>query len=289
MNKKALIIILMGVACLSFGQDKPAYRIYNSSGKEVKYEKMLNKIADADIICFGELHDDPVAHWLQYEVTKDLYNLKDSNLIIGAEMFESDNQLILNEYLKGLISGNRFEAEARLWDNYETDYKPLVEFAKKEGIAFIATNIPRRYANMVFTGGFDALSGITDEARAYIAPLPVPYDPKLPGYQAMLEMETMGHARVNENLPKSQAIKDATMAHFILQNLDDGKMFLHLNGAYHSDNFEGIVWYLKRTNPDLVIRTISTVLATDPDKPGNEIIDKADFIIVVPESMTRTY
>lgn len=289
MNKKALIAILISIMGLSFSGDKSAYRIFNRSGKEVNYEEMLKEITGADIICFGELHDDPIVHWLQYEVAKDLYNLKDSNLILGAEMLESDNQLILNEYLKGLISESRFEAEARLWSNYKTDYKPLIEFAKREQITFIATNIPRRYANMVFNDGFEALSGIADEARIYIVPLPVAYDPELPGYKAMLKMGTMGHGQVNENLPKSQAIKDATMAHFILQHLDKNKTFLHLNGAYHSDGFEGIVWYLKRANPDLVIRTISTIHAADPEVPGEEIIEKADYIIVVPESMTRTH
>jgi len=289
MKKKVIVLITAGILCLSFSQDKPAYRIYNSSGKEIKYEKMLEKIAEADVICFGELHNDPIIHWLQFEVTKDLYKLKGTDLILGAEMFESDNQIILDEYFSGLISQSRFETEARLWVNYKTDYKPLVEFAKDKGIPFVATNIPRRYANIVHGGGFEALSGLSDEARSYIAPLPVSYDPELPGYKAMLGMGEMGHGNVNENLPKSQAIKDATMAHFMVKHLDTGKIFLHFNGAYHSDNFEGIVWYLKEANPDLVIRTISMVLVEDPGQPGDEMNGKADFIIVVPESMTRTH
>ena len=57
----------------------------------------------------------------------------------------------------------------------------------------------------------------------------------------------------NQNLPKAQAIKDATMAHFILENWEKGKTFIHYNGSYHSDNFEGIVWYLKQENPNLYI------------------------------------
>jgi uncharacterized iron-regulated protein len=289
MKKGALFLISIGFLSLSFSQDKPAYRIYNGSGKQVKYKKMILEIADADMICFGELHDDPIAHWLQLEVTKDLYEVKNDKLILGAEMFESDNQLILDEYLSGIISENRFEAEARLWSNYQTDYKPLVEFARKQDIPFIATNIPRRYANVVFSSGFDGLAAITDEARRYIAPLPVPYDPELPCYKSMLEMDEMGHGGVNENFPRSQAIKDATMAYFIMKNLPPGRIFLHFNGAYHSDHFEGIVWYLKKENPDLVIRTISTVLVADTENPGDDNTDNADFVIVVPESMTRTH
>lgn len=289
MNKRVLFLLSIGFLSLSFSQDKPAYRIYNSSGKQVKYTKMILEITDVDVICFGELHNDPIAHWLQLEVTKDLYEVKNDKLILGAEMFESDNQLILDEYLSGIISENRFEAEARLWSNYQTDYKPLVEFARKQDIPFIATNIPRRYANVVFSNGFDGLAVITDEARKYIAPLPIPYDPELPCYKSMLEMDEMGHRGVNENFPRSQAIKDATMAYFIMKNLPPGRTFLHFNGAYHSDNFEGIVWYLKKENPDLVIRTISTVLVADTENPGDDITDNADFVIVVPESMTRTH
>lgn len=35
--------------------------------------------------------------------------------MLGAEMFESDNQLIFDEYMQQKISYDRFEAEARLW------------------------------------------------------------------------------------------------------------------------------------------------------------------------------
>lgn len=79
------------------------------------------------------------------------------NLILGAEMFESDNQVILNEYLAGLISQSSFENEARLWPNYKTDYKPLVEFAKTNKLQFVASNVPRRYASLVNSKGFEDL------------------------------------------------------------------------------------------------------------------------------------
>jgi hypothetical protein len=79
------------------------------------------------------------------------------------------------------------------------------------------------------------------------------------------------------------------MAYFILQNWSPGKVFLHFNGAGHSDNYEGIVWYLQQDNPGLKIMTITTVLQESPDELQAESEGKADFIIVVPERMTRTY
>jgi len=70
---------------------------------------------------------------------------------------------------------------------------------------------------------------------------------------------------------------------------DAKKTSIHYNGSYHSDNKEGIVWYINRTNPNLRVVTVATVMQTDVDKLDAANLGIADFIIVVPESMTRTY
>ena len=139
---------------------------------------------------------------------------------------------------------------------------------------------------MVYSGGLEALESLTDDAKRWIAPLPVEVDLSLPGY-AEIMTSAQGHG--GENLPKSQAVKDATMAHFILQYHVSGDRFLHLNGSYHSDNREGIVWYLLRSNPNLKIVTITTIEADDVAQVPTERLGKADFTIVVPSRMTKTY
>ena len=83
--------------------------------------------------------------------------------------------------------------------------------------------------------------------------------------------------------------KDATMAHFILTNRLAGHVLLHINGAYHSDFFEGILWYLKQKNADLGYLTITTVEQDDIRKLQAENLGRADFIICVDEDMTTTY
>ena len=271
----------------AFKSDKPAYNIFNKEGKDIKYEKLLKVAEDADIVLFGESHDNPVSHWLQLELTKDLYASKKENLILGAEMFESDNQVIVNEYLAGLISQNSFESEARLWPNYKTDYKPLVEFAKTNNLQFVATNVPRRYASLVNSKGFEGLEELSKEAKAFIPPLPIIFDPDLNCYKSMMEMEGMG-PHITPNFPKAQAIKDATMAYFILQNWSAGKQLIHYHGSYHSENFESIYWYLKQANPDLKIVTIHTVSQNDVSELENENTGKADFTVCVDEDMTKT-
>jgi len=201
MRKYLSLIFLLALPTPSFASDKPAYKLFAQGGKEVKYARMLKELADADIIFFGELHTDPIAHWLQLEMTQDLFAQKREALLLGAEMFEADNQLILNEYLADFYETDKFEAEMRLWNNYQTDYKPLVEFARQHGIPFVATNIPRRYASMVHKKGFESLDDLSEEAKRYMAPLPIRYDPELPSYKNMLNM---GHTGVPEESKEAE-------------------------------------------------------------------------------------
>jgi uncharacterized iron-regulated protein len=270
-------------------QDMPAFKIFTGEGKKTDYGDMLKDALKADVVFFGELHDNPISHWLEFEITKSIFNEKGRNLLLAAEMFETDNQLIIDEYFAGLFKESSFESEVRKWNNYTTDYKPLLNFAKENGLKFIASNIPRHYASMVASGGFEELQKVSDEGKKFIAPLPVEYDPELPCYKEMLSMGggPMGHA--SENLPKAQAIKDATMANSIVKYRQPGQSIIHFNGSYHSDRYMGIIWYLNKYSPGLKIVTITTILQDDIDKMGDEGNGKADFVIVVPTTMTRTY
>ena len=277
-------MLLVFITVTLFAQSKPAYVLYNAEGKKVSYKKMIRQLAQKDIVLFGEFHNNPISHWLELSVAKDIAEKKE--LVFGAEMFEADNQQQLNDYLSGKLSAKGLDSSARLWKNYKTDYAPLVDLAKEKKTAFIATNIPRSYASLVSKKGFEALDTISANAKKWMAPLPMDYDSTLPGYVNMVK-NMGGHG--GPNLPKAQASKDATMAYFILQNLQPGKIFIHFNGAYHSENYDGINWYLKRKRPDIAIGTITTVSQKDLKKLLEENKGKADFIICVDEDMTSTY
>jgi uncharacterized iron-regulated protein len=284
MKKWLIFFAVIAVSTIAIAQNKPAYVLYNAKGKKVSYKKMLRFIQQKDMLMVGEFHNNPISHWMELEITKDCG--QNHQLVLGAEMFEQDNQPALDLYLQGKLSAKGLDSNARLWKNYPTDYAPLVNYAKENKIAFAASNIPRRYASMVAKGGFEALDTLPANQKAWIAPLPVAYDSTLPGYKNMLAMMG-GHS--GSNLPKAQAIKDATMAHFILQYYKPGSLFIHYNGSYHSENYEGIVWYLKQQRPELRIATITTVSQKDIHSLLAENKGKADFIICVDEDMTNTY
>ncbi len=283
MKRLILFLLLAFSYSIAFGQGK-AYIIYNTKGKKISFKKMLKKLAKTDFILFGELHNDPISHWMEYEITAELG--KRNKLILGAEMIEADNQLMLNDYLEGDIDYEGLDSLARLWPNYRTDYEPLVNYAKENEIDFVASNIPRRYAHMIYRGGFEVIDTLSEKEKSWIAPFPIPFDSELPRYKNILSM--MGE-HGTPKLVKAQASKDATMAHFILDNYKVGYQFIHYNGSYHSDYFEGIYWYLTQKIDKNRIRTISTVSQVDVSKLENEFKGSADFIICVDSNMTKTY
>jgi uncharacterized iron-regulated protein len=284
MKKTLILLLLMSTGVSLQAQNLSPYTIYNAKGKEISYSKMMATLSKQDIILFGELHNSALAHWLQVEVTKELATKR--ALQLGAEMLEADDQNAVNLYLTDSIDQKGLDTLARLWPNYTTDYAPLVNYAKQNKLEFIATNIPRRYARLVNKGGFEALDTLPAIEKSYIAPLPIAFDAELPTYKSILEM--MGE-HGTPSLVKAQASKDATMAHFILKNYKTGKLFIHYNGAFHSDYYEGIGWYLKRQSPTLNYSTISTVTQAEITKLNAEHIGKADFILVIDEDVTTTY
>ena len=280
-----MLALIVSVSTLQ-AQDKKAYALFSQAGEPISYRQVLDSISKTDVLLFGEFHNNPISHWLQFELVSDL-KTNNINFSIGAEMFETDTQEVLNLYLSDSLNESKFRKEARVWSNYATDYKPVLDFAKETSTPFIATNIPRPYATSVYkNGGFSALDSLDQNEYEFIAPLPISFDIELPSYQNMLDMMG-GHG--GEDLVKAQAIKDATMAHFILKNLSPNQVFFHLNGSYHSNDFEGIYWYLKQYQKNVDILTISTVEQKDLETLEDEHLNKANFIIVVNQNMTKTY
>lgn len=277
------ILFILSIFLCAEGFSQEAFAFFTQNGKRTSYRKLLRKSKKADIVLFGEYHNNPIAHWLEVKLTKDLLGKR--SLILGAEMFERDNQDALDGYLEGTIDQKGLDTLARLWKNYKTDYKPWVDLAKREKLPIIATNIPRKYANLVYKKGLQALDTLPSAERKWIVSLPFPYDGNLSQYEKMKKM-----ARHNsENLPMAQAIKDATMAESIETHYKKGSLFLHLNGSYHSDFFQGIYWYLRKRNPNLKILTISTLSQSSLKKLSSEAYGQADFILVVDEDMTGSY
>lgn len=278
-------IVLFGSA--AFAQDLQAYQFFSSKGEPMTYTEVVSEFATCDIALLGELHDHPVVHWIQKRLIADLQERRD--LVLGGEFFERDNQLIVDEYLSGLVNDKRFEEEARLWPNYTTDYRPILQFARDSGIAFIATNVPRRYAALVAQHGLDTLQSLSAAAKQLLPKLPIAFDIATPGYTEMLDMMS-GHGMTGKAtyFVQAQAIKDAAMAEAIANNWKKPKLFLHINGDFHSANYGGIYHYLKASLPKSNILTMkvydSLTMVFDESYKNS-----GNIVLVVAEDFTRTY
>jgi len=256
-----------------------SYKLYNNKGKEISIKKLSKDIEKSSTVFLGELHNNPISHWFYLNLIKQTY-VVNKNIQVGAEMFEKDNQVIIDEYFSDLIPVKKFEAECRLWPNYSTDYKPTLEFCKNNQIEFTATNIPRRYASMVYKKGESSLKALSNIAKTWIAPQPIPFDSTLIVYKEMLSFS--GHGGLN--LAKAQAYKDATMAYSIVKTKKKNHIYFHLNGNKHSESHQAIIWYLRQYGDKKETLTIHT--ETNQDLSWKSAFSKkADYILVVQEDI----
>ena len=287
------LFLLIGLSSFTLRGDRPAYRLFTATGQPADYDQMLAELAQADVVLFGEQHNDALAHWLELQVAKDLLKLKKpGQLVLGMEMFERDVQPLVAAYATGELADTAFERQARPWPNYATDYRPLLQFARENHLPVIGTNAPRPFAKVVAQRSLTALDKIPAADRALLAPLPLKVDYELPGYKNMAAMfggSGSAHGGGAQNIIQAQALKDATMAHFIQVSLAPGQTLLHFNGSYHSDHHDGIVAWLRQYAPKLRVRTISVVTQEQLQALEKEQVNVADYVVVVPADASKTY
>ena len=207
-------------------------------------------------------------------------------------MFERDEQIVLNEYLQGLITEKKFLDDSRPWGNYKTDYRPLVEFAKANKLDVIAANAPRRYVNMVSRNGRSSVDQLSKDAKAWLAPLPYSeaseaYAKKFTALMGGSNEASMGI----KNILDSQSLWDATMADSMAKYLRQNKkaLIVQLNGSFHSESRLGTVEHLLRYRPKTKVIVVTMRYEDDFhtfDKHKDTNI--GDFIILTDAKIPRS-
>ena len=290
---RSFFVLCLAFTGLAFTGDRPAYRLFTAAGQPADYDQMMQELAQADVVLFGEQHNDAVTHWLELQVAKDLLKLKKpGQLVLGMEMFERDVQPLVARYAAGTLADTTFERQARPWPNYATDYRPLLQFARENHVPLVGTNAPRPFARVVAQRSLTALDKLPAADRALLAPLPLKVNYDLPGYRNMAAMfggNGSAHGGGAQNIIQAQALKDATMAHFVATSRQPGQTLLHFNGSYHSDHHDGIMAWLQQSAPKLRVRTISVVTQEQLQTLEKEQVNVADFVVVVPVDAAKTY
>lgn len=270
------------------------YRVFTSSGEPSSLEKIIDAAGQADVLFLGEQHDDAVGHFLENEIFRRVFEKygKDKRVALSLEMFERDEQIVVNEYLAGLITEKKFLDDSRPWGNYKTDYRPLVEFAKENKLDVIAANAPRRYVNMVSRNGRGSVDQLSKEAKAWLAPLP--YGDASEAYAKKFKslMGGSGEAAMGiENILASQSLWDATMADSMAKYLKRSKhaLIVQLNGAFHSENRLGTVEHLLRYRPKAKVIVVTMRYEDDFQNFDKTKFENAgDFVILTDAKVPRS-
>lgn len=250
----------------------PAEPVVIAREGRVPMSVALERIAQADVAFIGENHDHRSGHAFELQAL-DYVTAHRPKVVLALEMFERDVQLVVDEYLAGLVNEASFLAASRPWANYRTDYRPLVELCRERHVPVVGSNAPRRYVNLVSRRGPEALRELSAEARRSLAPLPIRLDMPA-GYSAELD-RLFGGAHTGaaggasssmpsaENMKAAQALWDATMADSIIRAVarHRGALVLHINGSMHSDYGYGIVDRVRKRAPRLKV----VIVTVKPD------------------------
>jgi uncharacterized iron-regulated protein len=319
------------------------YQVFTEDGEPATLNDVVAAMRDHEVVFVGETHDDPTGHMLEAELLRrafEAYGGADATepggdphdaapgpgdaedpdtrpVVLSLEFFERDVQLVLDEYLAGLITEGAFRSESRPWERYGTDYRPMIEFAKAHGVEVVAANAPRRYVTRVTRDGRAALDALSPMALATLAPLP--YGEPSDAYrdqwiQRMGEvMEQVGkkcgvpieelpegaeggpappppgsHSAMGNQL-QAQALWDATMAYWVNDALlrRPDALVLHMVGSFHVERGTGIPEQLERYRPGasdmiVVLRPVKNVKTFEPAPGGTW----GDFVIQTDQSRT---
>ncbi len=254
--------------------------------------QILDAIGQNDVVFLGEQHDDSVGHSLQFDIFKAAVEKYSASrkVSLSLEMFEKDIQVVVNEYLAGLISEKKFLDDARPWGNYKTDYRPLVELAKEKKLDVIAANSPRRYVNMVSRGGRETLNSLSKEAKLWLPPLPY-FEPSTAysnKFKALMGPSPEAQMGIDKILA-SQSLWDAGMSYSISQHIVKNGLIVHLNGSFHTESRLGTVEHLLKYKPKTKILVVTLRYEDDFqtfDKTKFENI--GDFVILTDAKQPRS-
>jgi uncharacterized iron-regulated protein len=262
MLKLRLLTLLLSFPLLTLAQSH--YKIYNTATQKLAtLDDIINDMAQADVLFYGEEHNDSIGHTIELALLTRLSEKYPAKTALSLEMFETDTQPVLNEYLNGLIREKNLISDGRAWPNYK-DYHPLVELAKEKHLPVIAANSPSRYTNRVTRLGLKSLQQLDAIAKGWLPPLPI--DTATGAYYNKFVTIMGGHAGMGGmQIFQSQNLWDATMAWSISKYLKThaGSKVMQINGGFHSEDKLGAAAQLKKYAPAARLINIAAFAVED--------------------------
>lgn len=277
----------------------PEGRVYHAgAARYVDFATLANAAAAADVVFFGEQHDDPATHRAELALLAAV-GARRGNVVVSLEMFERDVQPVVSAYLAGQIPESVFVATSRPWPRYTTDYRALVELARAHGWPVVASNVPRRIASAVSRGGMGVVDSLAPAERSMAArDLSCPRDKyydrfaeSMKGHSAgggpATQADSSAALAMTNRFYEAQCVKDETMAESIAEwraRAGAAAIVVHFNGAFHSDMGLGTAARARRRLPGVKTLVITAVPVDDVARADvAAYADRADYVIIVPK------
>jgi len=248
--------------------------------------EMIGRLSTADVVFVGESHTDEMTHELENMIQTQIAAACGNKLAVGFEMFPRDQQEFLDRYMSGKTTEKEFRAETKLWWNYQTGYRRLIEHAKQNGLPVVAANMPDSVKSKAYRGkkGLDTLS---EEERRHF---PKTLMPNSEAYWQRFRRSVRGHMASMTNMSPEQrlysiqSLWDNTMAFSCVQAREKypDRKLLHFNGAFHSAYRDGLaLQYIKRRPLDTVLTVDIATRSALASVASDQTVPRADYRIFV--------
>ena len=183
---------------------------------------------------------------------------------------------------------------SRPWPNYDTDYRPLVEFARLKGWHVIAADVPRKYASEVARGGISVLDKLPPAERDLVAgEISAPKDDYFKRFAEAMGAHPVGTGGNNSGLEEremmerfylAQCVKDDTMAESIARayntSIEPKPLIVHFNGGFHSDYRLGTAARVRTRLEQARVAVVSIVPQEQLDSlEAAEYRERGDYIV----------
>lgn len=251
----------------------------------LKMDQLLEKIAHNRVVYVSETHTQYEHHLNQLAIIQSQHK-RHQNLAIGLEFIQQPFQSVLDDFVAARIDEETMLKGTQYFERWSYDYRlyrPIFDFARKQGIPLIALNIDKDLIEKVKTEGIQNLGAEHREL------LPAEIDRYNAAYRQRLQEVYDQHPHDDndsfERFLEVQLLWDEGMAEKAndwLQQNPDGHMVI-LAGSGHIMYRNGIPDRLYRRNPV----PSSTVINISRDSPVNA--DMGDYIILTDEQALPPY
>jgi uncharacterized iron-regulated protein len=261
-----------------------------TTGKEVRWRDLPGRLSEAHAIFLGEFHDDPETHLVEAALLEAVHKKVGDQLTLAMEMFERDGQAALTDYLTGKIDEAALGKAVRLWPNYPTDYRPMIEYAKTKRVPVLASNAPQRIVRKVGQEGIKTLEGLTPEDKLHVAAYV--NAPAGDVYATRFTAVMSGNHGPNSNkmdpamirrFYEAQCVRDDTMAETVVRALEAGRTVLHVNGSFHSDAGLGTAGRVLWRRPLGTRLSIVKIVPFKDKVEWEPLRGEADYLVFVPD------